>query len=394
MSTTYITSQGGNLIKEGNHLVLQMKNESSCTIFTFKLDQLVIFGRVNISTPAIQHLLGSNIETIFLTRDGRYLGRLVGKVSRNILLRKIQFKKLDDEEFIFNTARSIIRGKLRSYLTLLQRINRTHRDVKLNHLISELSGVLQKMNYAQGVNRLRGYEGKGTAIFFRGFQSGFIEKPSFTRRVRRPPTDPVNALLSLGYTFLMNRVYSAVNVAGLDPYLGSLHVADYGRPSLALDLMEEFRPIIVDTLVLSLFNLGILKESDFRVIKPDKSESIKLEDAGEEPPDIRKDSIALMEYQDEIEEEEDKFIDAEDGSNLFSHEDGHEEDVRTKYPVRLTSEGMKKVIEQFERKMTTMFFYEPLKQRISYHKAIMEQTRHFVKYLRGETTEYRPLQMR
>ena len=132
---------------------------------------------------------------------------------------------------------------------------------------------------ADNMDALRGYEGQGSALYFAVFNLGFDQDQGFVKRVRRPPTDPVNAVLSLLYTFLYNQVYSAIRQVHLDPYLGHLHTPDYGRCSLVLDLMEEFRPVIVDTLVFALFNMGILKKAEDFITGDDSETEENEEDA-------------------------------------------------------------------------------------------------------------------
>ena len=176
---------------------------------------------------------------------------------------------MEDDGFCLKTAKSIVKGKLSNLRTVLMRLNRQRENLELDNQILALRNLIPKVDEAGSLDTLRGYEGKGSAIYFEGFSKGFLaEDLEFPGRVRRPPTDPINALLSLGYTLLLNQVIAAVSLVGFDPYFGSLHSVDYGRPSLALDLMEEWRPIIVDTLVLSVFNLKALTPSDFEERRP------------------------------------------------------------------------------------------------------------------------------
>lgn len=179
----------------------------------------------------------------------------------------------------------------------------------------------------------------------------------FSRRVRRPPTDPVNALLSLGYTLLFNTVTGAVNLVGFDPYLGCLHTVEYGRPSLPLDLMEEWRPVIVDTLVLSVFNTKAITLDDF-VFGPQAGEE---DGQGEDP---------LEEPREENESE------APSAAAL---------------PVKLTDAGFRKFLAQFERKMGEKVRFHLTDQHFSYRDCIREQVRHFARVVRGEESEYQPM---
>ncbi len=169
-----------------------------------------------------------------------------------------------------------------SMANMLMRISRTKSKGRCKDVAHEIRSLMDKIDQADNVDSVRGYEGKGAALYFSCFSEGFSEDWGFRKRVRRPPTDPVNSVLSLLYTFLFNRVYSAVRAANLDPFVGNLHMPDYGRYALVMDLMEEFRVIVVDTLCLSLFNLGILKKEHFEQKRPEideESDNLVAEDA-------------------------------------------------------------------------------------------------------------------
>jgi len=236
---------------------------------------------------------------------------------------------------------------------------------------------------ADNVESIRGYEGRASALYFEAFGSGFVEKQDFARRVRRPPTDPVNSVLSLLYTFLMNRVYAAVRVAGLDPYPGFLHSIDYGRYSLVLDLMEEFRTIIADTLALSLFNLKILQKDDFIVERPENEESSIAGDTQRAMPDVSADPIGRISFSEE------------DSVSFDIPEQRMEESAVArpsgKYPVKLKSDAFKRVIEAFEKKLTTEFYYPPAEKTLTYAEALFFQAGHYRKVIEGEAKVYSPV---
>jgi CRISP-associated protein Cas1 len=223
-------------------------------------------------------------------------------------------------------------------------------------------------------------------VYFQGFREGFNGVLGFTKRTRRPPTDPVNSVLSLIYTFLMNRVYSAVRIAGLDPYPGILHSIDYGRYSLVLDLMEEFRPIIADTLTLSLFNLKILQENDFRIEKPLQETS--QNETSQETPDVTQDPIGMITGN----EDEIKCFDIPEQRMEAQNEIS--EQHPGKYPVKLNSDSFGKVVESFEKKLTTTFFYPIAERHLSYSDAIIFQANLFRKVIEGEVDVYQPLLMK
>jgi len=353
MSILYLMEQNTTISKEGDNLLVKRQGIVSHTIHLFKLDQMVLLGNVFLTPAVIHHLLKEGIDTAFMTRRGRYLGRLQSALGKNITLRREQFRKMEDLGFCLETAKSIVKGKLANQRTVLMRLNRTREDVELDNQILSLRNLTAKIDEAESLDSLRGYEGRATAVYFEGFsRGGLAEDFHFPGRVRRPPTDPVNSLLSLGYTLLMNQVIAAVNLVGLDPFFGTLHSMDYGRPSLALDLMEEWRPTIVDTLVLSVFNLKALSRSDF-------------------------DERAWNEEQTEEAE----------GASSF-------DPAAKKTATVLTEDGFRKFITQYERKMGQKVQYHLTGDQLTYRDCIREQVRHFARYLKGEVKGYQLMPLR
>lgn len=377
----YIKTQGARVIKEGRHLLVKKGMDTYHTLFTYKLDQIVIFGNVEITHSALAQILRHGIDLIFLTFNGRYLGRIASPEARNVYLRKRQWHLLNDDAFGIKIAKAVVTGKLTNMATLLMRIKRTKGVNLPAQKAREIQDIIRLLEKAESVDSTRGYEGKGSALYFQGFPFGFVDDWGFTRRVRRPPTDPVNSVLSLLYTFLMNRVYSAVRVAGLDPYPGFLHSIDYGRYSLVLDLMEEFRPIIADTLALSLFNLKILGKDDFYREVPDEG----IPSSGQDTvADVTKDPIGLISGS----EEEVKVFDLPE--QRIEAKSGRE--ISTgKYPVKLKDYAFTRVIDAFEKKLTTEFYYPPAERRLTYADALIYQAGHFRKVIEGEVDIYQPL---
>src|SRR6266487_3601528 len=240
-----------------------------------KIDDVVVMGEVTMTASALHLLLDRNIEINFLSYYGKFKGRMS------------QYKGHADMSKRCELARRFVIGKLSNQRQRLQRYNRSQSDLEVSEAINQLAELIQnletlpvdKANAAQllasGDNRIKGtplemilgIEGAGSAAYFSCF-SKLITNPEqwpFARRIRRPPTDPVNSLLSFGYSLLTNQVASAVQLVGLDHYVGYLHSSVYGRPALALDIMEEFRPVIVDSMVLTLLNHRMLTAGDFVV---------------------------------------------------------------------------------------------------------------------------------
>lgn len=350
MTVAYVLEQNASVVKEGERILIKKDRYVLHTLHAFKLEQVVLFGNIFLTPAAMAYLLKLGIDTVFMGRNGRYRGRLQGPYSKNISLSQRQFEKLGRGDFRLETAKGIVVGKLRNLRAVLLRLNRSNEDAALDDRILGIKNTIERIDAASDPDALMGYEGRGSALYFEGFPKGLrADGFAFTKRIRRPPTDPVNALLSLGYTFLLNEVLGAVAIVGFDPYLGALHAPEYGRPSLALDLMEEWRPVIVDTLVLSLLNLKTLTREDFMV-----SEALP------DPPACDDDVLL----------------------------DPHP------MPVKLTDGGMRKFLAQYERKMAQKVRHPLTGQNLSYRDCIREQVRHFARYMRGEEEAYQPFALK
>lgn len=379
----YVRTQGAKIVKEGKHLLVKKENTIYHTLFTYKLRQVVIFGNVEITHRALAQLMRNNIDVVFMSYNGRYLGRIAPPESKNVFLHKLQYQRLDDPAFGLRLARSIVIGKLVNMATVLMRIKRTKNDSLPGRKAQEIRNLIGQVELADYIDSVRGYEGRGTALYFEAFPHGFVQNMGFTRRVRRPPTDPVNSVLSLLYTFLMNRVYAAVRIAGLDPYPGFLHSIDYGRHSLVLDLMEEFRTIIADTLTLSLFNLKILQQDDFYT---ERSETQEIEPSVEEDmPDVTKDPIGWISGN---ETDSELFDLPEQRMNNNVHVSLPSTGKR---PIKLYHEAFRRVIEAFEKKLTTSFYHAPADRKLTYEDVIIFQAGHYRKVIEGEAEEYQPV---
>ncbi len=282
MPTLYLIEQGAELHCDGERMDVRRDGVVLQSLPLIKIEQVVIFGNVQLSTPAIKRLLDREVDVVFLTQGGRFHGRLVGESPPHVALRRLQYRRADDSAWALAVARAMVGGKLRNQRALLQRFRRDRVDPppELDEIITTLQETTHKAERTQGRSALMGAEGFATKRYFAGMRLLFRDAGwGFNARVRRPPTDPVNVLLSLGYTLLLNNVLGAVQTVGLDPYLGCLHVDEYNRPSLALDLMEEFRPLLVDSLVLRCCNAGTVSPAEFSPTD-DRDRPILLSDAG------------------------------------------------------------------------------------------------------------------
>jgi CRISPR-associated protein Cas1 len=213
----------------------------------------------------------NNVGISFLTEYGRFLARVQGPVSGNVLLRREQYRKADDPVFSAEVAKAVITGKIANCRTILQRALRDHSDKIDTQMIERASGHLyhhlEMLQNEVPLDILRGHEGDAAHAYFDVFNQLIVSQKQdfiFNERNRRPPLDNVNCLLSFIYTLIMHDVRSALECVGLDPAVGFLHRDRPGRPGLALDLMEEFRPFIADRLALSLINLRKVQAKGFQ----------------------------------------------------------------------------------------------------------------------------------
>jgi|TARA_B100001964_G_C14235658_1_gene602329 CRISPR-associated protein Cas1 len=263
MATLYLTEQGSKLGKTSRRLVVEKDKKLLLEIPEFKVERVLIFGNVQITTQAIVFLLVNGIETSFLSMQGRLKGRLSPIESKNVLLRIKQYEKYHDANFRLGIARLIIGAKVSNSRTILLRYARNHPEIDLEESKKRLDDCTKNLESKETIKSLMGVEGIAASIYFRAYGKLFRRELKFEKRQRRPVRDPVNALLSFGYVLITNEMLSVACAIGFEPYIGYLHGVDYGRPSLALDMVEEFRQPIVDRFTLYLINNQILKEDDF-----------------------------------------------------------------------------------------------------------------------------------
>jgi CRISPR-associated protein Cas1 len=263
MGTLYLIEQGSVIRQTGDRLIVCQKGKQSAEVPLLHIERVVIFGHVHLTTGAIAALLRHGVDTTFLSWNGRLKGRLVALESKNIGLRLAQYRRTCDADFARELARRIVAGKVYSSLRVILRYQRNHPDWQDDHAVTQLEQALTAIRQARTLESLRGLEGHAAAVYFSAYGRMFRRTLGFTKRSRRPPRDPVNAALSLGYSLLFGEALGVVASVGFDPYLGFLHAPDYGRCSLALDLLEEFRAPVVDRLVLTLFNTDVLLPAHF-----------------------------------------------------------------------------------------------------------------------------------
>jgi CRISPR-associated protein Cas1 len=285
MATLYLTEQQSLVKKDGETLVVTIpadektgRVQRKVRVPITKIDRVVVQGNSTLTSPAIAAMMERKIEVTFLNQYGKFQGNLNPQFSKNGQLRLAQAQAHQNHAVRLMIAKQFVVGKVTNMRTLIMRHNRQKKDEAIADSVSSLKSTLAELerlepdlvapdptnpqkNSAYG--RLHGLEGHASAHYFLCFKKQLKQSDLFNGRTRRPPRDPANALLSYGYTILLSQVSSAICTVGLDPYIGFLHGIGYGKPALALDLMEEFRPIIVDSVVQKQLNLGALKEKDF-----------------------------------------------------------------------------------------------------------------------------------
>ncbi len=269
LNTLFITLEGAWLGKDGEAVIVRHEHETKIRVPLHNLDGIVALGwDISCSAPLMAACAEKGVTLSFCTPYGKFQAAVRGFTSGNVLLRREQYRRADDEQASVAIARHMIAAKIANQRTVLLRAIRDHggteRSATLNATCIELAYNAQVTSREQTLDTLRGIEGDAAKRYFNSFPH-LITNPCFTfsGRVKRPPTDPVNALLSFLYAMLAHDCRSACETVGLDPQVGFLHRDRPGRASLALDLMEELRPVLADRLALSLINRQQVKMSDF-----------------------------------------------------------------------------------------------------------------------------------
>jgi len=261
--TLYISEPDCELRRSGKWLRIEQGGTCLERFDPAALDHVLLFGDIALAPGAISLLLQHAVMVSFLDGRGRFRGRLLPPEPPTPSLREAQYRCAADREYALSFAKAIIKGKLTAAIQFVRRYGRNHDDKDFGDTIDELRKRKRKAAAAKSVESLRGVEGRAAAAYFDAFSAMLRREATFTKRTRRPATDPVNALLSFGYTMLSAEVVGQVFAVGLDPQVGFIHVGRAGRPSLALDLVEEFRIPVVDRVVLRCWNDAIITPADF-----------------------------------------------------------------------------------------------------------------------------------
>jgi CRISP-associated protein Cas1 len=327
----YVQSQGALLRLDGERLVVQNKGEEPTETRLSNTSHVAVFGNVHVTTPAIRKLLDRGIPLLFFSYGGWFSGQATGHDSKNVELRLAQYAASQDSHRCLTLSRGFVASKILNCRTLLRR-NHTKPDPVA---LSELKQLARKARSAEAIESLLGIEGTAARRYFGEF-AGMLKGDAvgdfdLEGRNRRPPRDPVNALLSFCYSLLAKELSIAIRAVGLDGMLGFYHQPHFGRPSLALDLMEEFRPILADSVVIGAINNGVVQRDDF---------------------------------------------------------------VRAAGSVALTQPARKRLILAFERRMDSLVTHPVFDYKISYRRVLEVQTRLLSRVLLGELSQYPEFRVR
>lgn len=264
MSAIYVKEQGAFISKCGEKIEVTKKNQRLLSFPVANIDGLSIIGNVQISTNALVYLLENGVDVSIFTYSGKLVGQVGASSSKNIFLRFSQFDIYQDMERRLEMARIIISNKIDNQMCLAKKY-RYHDDFSPKQELRKMQILKKSLDQCQTPNEVLGTEGMCSNLYFSCFSHMIHCRFQFTGRNRRPPKDPVNVILSLGYTFLTREVCSALEAESFEVYLGFLHGIRYGRKSLALDIVEEFRQPVVDRFVIRSFNKRVINEFDFEI---------------------------------------------------------------------------------------------------------------------------------
>lgn len=326
----YVSEQGSLLRSKGKRLRVELPDESTFSIGFERLNNVVIFGRIGLTTPVMQQFMRRGIDLTLLSETGSYIGRLEGMNSGNPFLRSHQYEKARSSEIRLRYAKQFVEAKILNQRILLLKYARRY-ALQDAPAIIRLPKLRAKVESSQNLQSLMGIEGITARDYFQTIRILVGSEWGFDSRRRRPPPDPINSMLSFGYSLLTQEVISAVNTVGLDPYMGFLHHPRIGRPSLALDLIEEFRTPIVDSLVLKLVFTNSFSPKDF------------------------------------------SFLDGESPSCL------------------LLPEARKRFLAAYERRMLTLFTHIPTGRRVTWRQSLGLQSRKLADSLMREDIQYTPI---
>lgn len=270
LNTLYVLTPESYLFCRNENICIRVNEEEKLAVPALTIDSIVCFGKMTVSTPLLEFCGERGISVVFVSPNGRFMGRFYGPVSGNVLIRKRQYESLGSDEFCVSFVKNLLLAKLRnSKLVLLRGARLCKSDDGRSDLtegVEHIGKIAEELMTCKTVDSMRGMEGAAANVYFTRFDWLIVNNPGgfrFETRSRRPPRNEVNAALSFTYMLLTREIQSALETVGLDPAAGYLHALRPGRPSLALDILEELRAPLCDRFVASLFNRGQLSDKDF-----------------------------------------------------------------------------------------------------------------------------------
>lgn len=270
MRALYLQRQGSHLRKDGNHFIISFAGEDLLDVPINKLKQIFVLGQCQLTTAAIRTCMNRDISLIYMTKHGRYVGHMLDGEKQNILLQQAQFSKVTDAAASLIIAKAIVSAKIKNSRTLLMR-NKKGLSQGSNTLrlaaIDKLQKYEKQAQRAQSLDELRGFEGVSAQVYYQSYGKLFQHGFALHTRKRRPPPDPINSLLSFGYSLLFGNIHALIIANDLHPYLAHLHSIANGHAALVSDLIEEFRAPIIDGLVLYLINKKVIRQEHFDMPK-------------------------------------------------------------------------------------------------------------------------------
>jgi CRISPR-associated protein Cas1 len=329
MGTVYVKEQGAVVHKQGERLQITQHEQEIDSIPLVHLDQLALMGNVQLTTQAAAMLMSRDVDVVYLSKHGKFRGRLAKSGSRMAKLRHQQMHMAGSERHALSVARPIVLAKVGNQRVVLQR--RADRVPRAQRALKGMLTMAKQAAATTNLDSLRGFEGKAGAYYFEAWRHLLSREWGFQKRAYHPPPDPANALLSFGYTLLLKDVTAAIQIVGLDPYIGFFHALGYDRPALALDLMEEFRPVLVDGMVMEIVSRNQLSPKQF-----------------ERTSDPRR-------------------------------------------PCLLGDRGVRIVVEAYEQRLQTQVSHSLAGGVTTYRRVIELQVRQLARVIRGKETAYQPL---
>lgn len=328
-SILYVTCPGGKIGKSGETITIWSPSKESTSIPLKDIEHVCIFGNVQITTQALHALIKNYSSIFYFTTSGTYIAETSASITKNIFCRKAQFIRFNNPLFCSHLTKKIVYAKISNQRTLLRRNKKN--DLKTD--LTTLKYYRDKIKTTEDIDIIRGYEGHSSKIFWASYPSLFKYPNQWIMngRNRRPPKDEINSMLSYGYALLLRDFITAINITGLDHLLGFYHSTVPGRPALALDLMEPYRPLIIDSLVLRLINENIVSKKDF---------------------------------------------------------------ATTQSGVFINPSAKKKIIKMYENRMNEMITHPQFGYRLSYRRMIQLEVKILSKYITGEISDYFPLTTR